>query len=505
MPTINLHLTAMQEKHYKTVLYFISTVIVVTLGIQIFWNYKNFTAGKAQLIRDVHQSVDSAFMQYNAAQLDRNFIAFAIDDLSDEKAFQTLDSVGFWLEFSDAGITFDSTKLSRLENISVYRGAETFNIPKPLKGDILDSVELRESIQFPISDDLPLIDEERSSVAEFNIYTDSLDLNSLEVYIQNELRTRNIQEAFALKYTDLSNEDFYIDKALFENTELRIESQSRHLEQGTTFKLALENPQRSIFLKVLTGIILSIVLMISVIATLLYLRHIINNQKKLAEIKNDFISNITHEFKTPIATISAALEGIQHFNKDRDTVKTEKYIAMSHDQLSKLNIMVERILDMATLKKDELSVVKEPVAMDELLAKIVAKHQHLVPQQDIKYQNPKDQIIAQVDVFHLENALDNLLDNAVKYGKVPIGIALHKNEKNIIITITDQGKELKKEHLDQIFEKFYRVPKGDTHDVKGFGIGLYYTKTIIEKHGGTITVSARPTTTFTIHLPYDRN
>lgn len=491
----------MQEKIYTTVLYFISAVIVVTLGVQIFWNYKNFEAGKAQLIRDVQLSVDSAFNHYNSEQLDKNFITFAIDDLSDKSAFKTLDSVGYWLDFSDAGIVFDSTKLSKLTNISIYRGAETFKIPEPRNGSLIDSLELKDPAVFPEENNAPEI-EERPYKAAFNIYTDSLDLAGIERLVGDELKEKNIGGDFAIKYTDRTGEIFETGPEIFNRATLKIDSQSRYLDQGTDFKIALENPQKIIFLKVMVGIILSVILMIAVIASLLYLLRVIRNQKQIAEIKNDLISNITHEFKTPISTISAALEGIQHFNKEQDTSKTEKYIEMSNDQLSKLNTMVERILDMATLDKDELKVVKEPASLNLLITKIITKHQHLVPNYEIKYSEPADELMADLDLFHLENALDNLLDNAVKYGESPITITLSGAKERCIITISDQGDDLKKEHLDQIFDKFFRVPKGNTHDVKGFGIGLFYTKTIIEKHGGSITVTTKPTTSFTIELPY---
>lgn len=494
----------MQENIYKGVLYFISAVIVVTLGIQIFWNYKNFEAGRAHLIRDVQLSIDSAFYQYNEDQLDKNFITFAVDDLSDETAFQLLDSVGSWLEFSDKGIVFDSTKISRLKNISIYRGAATFNIPQPLKGNVVDSLEHRGSLQFPLGDafDSQYEGEERSSVAAFNIYTDSLDLGSIEKLIGEELKNKHIKSPFALKYTDRSGQVVTTNDTIFNNATLKIVSESRYLDQGVVFEFALENEQKIIFLKVMVGIILSIVLLTAVIASLLYLLRIIRNQKQIAEIKDDLISNITHEFKTPISTISVALEGIQHFNKEKDIAKTEKYIKMSNDQLAKLNTMVERVLDIATLDKDELKVVKEPVDLNLLIEGIISKHQYLAPKFEIVYTTLAKKVPVNVDVFHFENAIDNLLDNAVKYGKAPLSIHIGEEQEEVAITISDQGNTLKKEQLEHLFDKFYRVPKGNTHNVKGFGIGLFYSKTIIEKHGGRITATAQPNTSFKLHLPY---
>jgi two-component system phosphate regulon sensor histidine kinase PhoR len=241
--------------------------------------------------------------------------------------------------------------------------------------------------------------------------------------------------------------------------------------------------------------------MAAVIGSLLYLLRIIREQKQLAEIKNDFISNMTHEFKTPIATIGVALESIQHFNTSNDPEKTKKYIDMSSQQIGKLNVMVEKLLDTATLDRDALALDKQESNLADLLEGIYQKYRQTYEEKIITYESNADQVRASIDAFHVENAIDNIIDNAVKYGGETIDIKLGKAKKAVLITIKDSGQTLTKPQVSQIFEKFYRVPKGNTHDVKGFGIGLYYTKTIIEKHEGTISVTTSPTT-FKITLPY---
>ncbi|MEE3227403.1 MAG: HAMP domain-containing sensor histidine kinase, partial [Bacteroidota bacterium] len=234
---------------------------------------------------------------------------------------------------------------------------------------------------------------------------------------------------------------------------------------------------------------------------LLFLLKIINRQKQLAEVKNDLISNITHEFKTPIATISVALEGIKNFNRENDPVKTGNYVNTSTAQLDKLTMMVEKLLETATLDGDDLALNKEEVNLNNLLQSLVNKHQTLAIRKKISFSQTDDDVIMNGDPFHLENAFNNLLDNAVKYGGETILVELENRSSQIEIQITDSGTSLSKAEAKQIFEKFYRVPKGNTHDVKGFGIGLYYTQKIIEKHGGSIDVSVTSQTTFKIDLP----
>ena len=140
--------------------------------------------------------------------------------------------------------------------------------------------------------------------------------------------------------------------------------------------------------------------------------------------------------------------------------------------------------------------------MVDLITEIVKKYQFISSDKTISFSSTIDNLQVSVDAFHFENAISNLVDNAIKYGGNNIKIYLKSNLNNIEISVTDDGNGIEKNHQEKIFEQFYRIPKGNTHDVKGFGIGLYYSKKIIEKHGGKISVSSNPKTTiFKILLP----
>jgi signal transduction histidine kinase len=235
---------------------------------------------------------------------------------------------------------------------------------------------------------------------------------------------------------------------------------------------------------------------------LFYLLKIINKQKELAEIKNDLISNITHEFKTPITTVSAALEAIETFNAIDDKEKTKKYLSISSLQLKKLHLMVEKLLETATLDSENLLLKKEEIDVVELVKNVSLKNELNLEQKNISFNSFKDKFTVTLDPFHFENAISNLIDNAIKYGGNKIELHLNLVLNNLEITIADNGNSIDKSQRDKIFDKFYRIPKGNTHDVKGFGIGLYYTKKIIEKHGGEIHLIPNSTNTiFKITLP----
>jgi len=250
------------------------------------------------------------------------------------------------------------------------------------------------------------------------------------------------------------------------------------------------------------GILLSTLLILSVVSCLFYLLKIINRQKQVSQVKNDLISNITHEFKTPIATIGVALESIKSFNTLEDKEKTKSYINMSGEQLTKLNTMVEKLLETATLDSEKLTLNKEELNLVDFVTSITDKHHFLPEDKSLTLEHSHNIIPINIDVFHFECALNNIIDNAIKYGGNTIAIYLNKTQKLTTISISDTGTSLTKAHKDKIFEQFYRVPKGNTHDIKGFGIGLYYAKTIIEKHQGTIILDlSKSHTTFKITLP----
>jgi signal transduction histidine kinase len=214
------------------------------------------------------------------------------------------------------------------------------------------------------------------------------------------------------------------------------------------------------------------------------------------------ISNITHEFKTPIATISAAIEAIKNFNVLEDREKTHKYLSLSSIQINKLHQMVEKLLETAMLDSEQLVLKKESIDLINLAERLVSKHQILTHKKELSFSTNLQPSYANVDVFHFENVISNLIDNAVKYGGDKIEININSTLNSIEITVADNGVGIEKNQQEKIFDKFYRVPKGNTHDIKGFGIGLYYCKKIIEKHEGSISISSdKKQTIFKITIP----
>ncbi|TVZ58710.1 two-component system phosphate regulon sensor histidine kinase PhoR [Flavobacteriaceae bacterium MAR_2010_105] len=507
----------MNDSRYKITLYLIVIVILSTIVIQVYWNYKNYLTNKQQLINDVQVSLDKAVDDYYAKLAERTTYGFTFDSIGGNdsikgKAFQTI------ITSLDKGHkifkNLDSIEFENLEGVSVFKGLKAdsmFHKPTYKRRKAPDSGIQELEYLHPPSDSIKLRHIQRlTSKIVISISNDSLALKNLDTLIKSEFRRKQLKISYWVSFKNSDkpvrvwpNTNASDSLAIHAKTNLlQTTSKSTFLPRGSTLTLFFTNETQMILQRILGGILISTLLVLAVISSLFYLLKIIRQQKQLAEVKNDLISNITHEFKTPIATIGVALESIKNFNTIEDKEKIKRYLDMSSGQLSKLNTMVEKLLETATLDSDSLELNKESINILELIEHIIYKHKMQTNTKTITFNSQSDIIEGIVDVFHFENAINNILDNAIKYGGDEIQISIAENSFAFTVSISDNGTTITKTNKDRIFEKFYRIPKGNTHDVKGFGIGLYYTKTIIEKHQGSIHLELTNTNTiFKVTIP----
>ncbi|MBF8150217.1 two-component sensor histidine kinase [Winogradskyella sp. F6397] len=510
----------MNNKRYKWILYTIITVIIATIGIQVYWNYKNYQTNKQQLINDVQISLDKAVDDYYTALAERTTIGVFLEGDEQKNAFEEGGKLEKLFEKIDETNrefkNLDSLDVNSIENITVLRGLKADSMSKQQdknqKSVSIDALKQKMDSLKNKNADISLTNAEfLTSKVMISIKNDTLDIEAVEKLIAKELKRKNIEVDFYLDYKKpeitidyqiKTKEIPMLDPNHGPDNYLQTDSKSTFLPKGSFLTILFTNTTKVILFRILGGILIPALLVIAVISCLFYLLKIIKHQKQLAEIKNDLISNITHEFKTPIATISAAIESMDSFNAIEDKTKAKKYLNMSSEQLGKLNIMVEKLLETASLDSDNLELNKESVDVVELLNTIVNHYKSQFTDKIFNTNFKVDTLLINVDIFHFENAINNILDNAVKYGGNTITINVIPKEKSINLLISDNGNTLTKLHKDRVFEKFYRVPKGNTHDVKGFGIGLFYTKTIIDKHKGSIALELNQNiTTFKITLP----
>lgn len=264
---------------------------------------------------------------------------------------------------------------------------------------------------------------------------------------------------------------------------------------------------RDVFRQMWPFLITSIIVIIILIFSFYYI--MVNNlkQKKLSVIKNDFISNMTHEFKTPISTISLASEMLGDKSISQTPEKQQRYLQMIRDENKRLSVLVESILQTSILDKGEFKLKLSEVDVHDIINTAINNTQLLISQRNgtiltyLKAQKFK----LQADRVHLTNIIFNLIDNAVKYSKdIPeISVSTFNTAEGIMIQIKDNGIGISKENQRKIFDKFYRVPTGNVHNVKGFGLGLSYVLAVVLKHSGTISVNSElgKGSTFNVHLP----
>jgi two-component system, OmpR family, phosphate regulon sensor histidine kinase PhoR len=276
--------------------------------------------------------------------------------------------------------------------------------------------------------------------------------------------------------------------------------------------LALYFPEQKSYIIQSVGFMVgsSAFLTLIILATFAFTIYIIIKQKKLSEIKTDFVNNMTHELKTPISTISLASQMLQdksipHHNKNFENISNVIY-----DESKRLGFQVEKVLQMAIFEKGRLKVKSQEVDIHELISNVVnsfiiqVKNQNGKIEQNLNALNP----IIKVDEVHFTNIIFNLLDNAVKYsnGNTHITVGTRSSNNHFYIYVDDKGIGIKKENQKRIFEQFYRVPTGNIHNVKGFGLGLSYVKKIVDEHQGHITINSEPKrgTRFEIALPINQ-
>ena len=284
-------------------------------------------------------------------------------------------------------------------------------------------------------------------------------------------------------------------------------------EKPVPGKLAIHFPDRSTLLwSSLVSILLGTLFFAGLILFCFgYTIYVIFVQKKVSEMKNDFINNMTHEFKTPIATISLAADSISNPKVSQDTSKVQRFAGIIKQENKRMLSQVEKVLQMAVLDRKDFSLKLSQVDLNRIITQAVDHTNLQVIKRGGKVlkQLNADQAIIEGDATHISNIIHNLLDNANKYSPEEPEITLYtRNLKDgVEVIVEDKGIGMTKEALKHIFDKFYRVHTGNLHDVKGFGLGLSYVKAIMTAHQGEITVKSEvgKGSSFILHFPFKQS
>ena len=343
-----------------------------------------------------------------------------------------------------------------------------------------------------------------------------LDKNVIDSLLSFELLNRGIKAKFQYGVFDYDGNELIVDSVSNLN-EIRQSGFYAQLFPNDVFEAphvltVLFPHQKGYVIKTMWLMLsTSVLLLIIIVCTFTFTIQTIFKQKKLSEVKNDFISNMTHELKTPISTISLACEALSDKDMTDNVSIRSNYVEMISQENKRLGLLVESVLKSATWDKGDLKLRKEEFDLhqvindvaDNILIQVQNKSGSIT-----KSLNAENCLIT-ADQVHLTNLMNNLLDNANKYSpEIPkILISTSNYKEGILLEVEDNGQGIKRENLNKIFEKFYRVPTGNVHNVKGFGLGLNYVKAIVERHGGEISASSvyGKGTKFKIYIPFNHN
>lgn len=283
-----------------------------------------------------------------------------------------------------------------------------------------------------------------------------------------------------------------------------------NMHHSQRYQLVFE-PINSLVLKQMTGILVtSFVILLILGFSFWFLIRTLLKQKTLDEMKSDFTNNITHELKTPIAVAYAANDALLNFNQAEEKSKRDQYLRISQEQLQRLSGLVEQILSMGMERRKTFRLHPEEINLKELITPLMEQHQLKADKPvHIELDIKPETLVIVADRTHFSNIISNLIDNAIKYSHGEAEVTIHcrkvtvegQNEQTEI-SVSDHGIGIAPEKQKHIFDKFYRVPTGNLHDVKGYGLGLFYVKTMIEKHGGSVSVKSElgKGSTFTIRI-----
>ena len=362
--------------------------------------------------------------------------------------------------------------------------------------------------------DLPKRDIVRQRSSNYFIVNTESEINAqrLEYLMQQELQRLNLDIDFEYAIFNCATNEMAYGGYCYADVDLQpgaLPATDRLLppDEGLLYYFGIKFPTRIgyIWEKMQLVVFLSAILLLTV-AFFAYSLAIILRQRRLAHMQKEFIDNMTHEFKTPLSTIRVAASVLGRDDRIAADPRLRRYAELIHAQYERLNKQVEKVLQIADTEKGTFDLKRERVDLQSLLPPLLSSARARVEEQHghLTWQLPDGPLPLLADPLHLTNILYNLLDNAVKYGGPEPAVAVvgRVAAGHLHLAVSDRGAGIAAEHRGRVFDKFYRVPTGDVHDVKGFGLGLYYVRQICRAHRWDIRVESEPGRGTTFHLRF---
>ncbi|MBA4057365.1 MAG: hypothetical protein C0490_21810, partial [Marivirga sp.] len=382
----------------------------------------------------------------------------------------------------------------RGENIHIYIAATG---PDSLKG-----------LLRPLASKVRGINGHRNFV--IRISPDTLNTDTITLHYRNALLKANMNPSFIVKH--VVSHDFRgspdpmppIHRRQNQNSNPKntsvlkdtIVTDAVHINPVHKYEASFPGVRKALLRSILPQILFSFFLTLITTASFVIIFRGLRGQQRLMQVKNDFISNVTHELKTPVATVSVALEALQKFHALDKPELTKEYLNIAQHELSRLSLMTDNILKTSVFENNGVNFNSQKIDVEQLISEVLSSMRLVFEKYRaiVKFDKTGDHFILMGDASHLTNLVYNLLDNALKYSKVPANITIELKglPGQIVLSVKDEGIGILPEYQKRIFEKFFRVPSGDVHNTKGYGLGLSYVLNVVNNHSGKIDVESTP-------------
>lgn len=466
-------------------------------GLQLYWNYQNYQTTVSSFKKDANNALNVAvdremanrrerlYLKVKSWLADTAIVKVTCDTNNKERntAFTMEDVVPYYPDEKASkvtiGISSYKEKIGKITPEAKAVFVEHF--AKIIKDDLNDGTT-------------HYYTQGLGHRIEREFESNKVDKKTLIKFYRNELQNRKIYSMVTLNPKHLQIKNHFITN--------RVNTSFRSPYDQELVWASLENPSHY-YLREMKWLIVSSFLLIGI--TLLCFYYTIStlfNQYKLVAIKNQFISNMTHEINTPLSSIQVTTEALQKFDLNKET--TKKYLDIILYQTNKLNQLSGEILDHAKLETLSFPM-NEKINLNELIIRVINDFKLTAPHV-FKYVNDDEAAIIKGNTAHLSRSIANVLENAIKYNDATepmVHIKLYRTNKGLNLSIADNGPGIADAYKDKIFEQFYRIPTGNIHDTKGYGLGLSYVKKVVVQHHGTIDVfDNQPNgSLFSINLP----
>lgn len=309
-------------------------------------------------------------------------------------------------------------------------------------------------------------------------------------------RNINVPYSFLIRKEDSTTNKSAFAPSLLKKYPIITKSFStyRYTDDQAYVRAMFKNPSSYILANMGLIFFSSIMLIVLISACMIFILKSLFYEKRLAAIKNDFISNVTHEFKTPIATVSVAIEALRNKAVINDKEKSTRYLEHAKSEIERLNLLVDQVMSLAIYESGKSEINKGTIDIDIVIKELIERHQ--LPGSKailIEYENNSTINTINADKIQFQHAINNVLDNAIKYSKneVNIKISILKKDNYLLLNLKDNGIGISEKEIVLVFDKFYRVSTGNNHPVKGHGLGLNYVKQIMEQHAGWYSIESK--------------